>query len=118
MDNYDPNMTLSGRMAKQTVQLTFQIWQYKATKEAVVGGNCMGFTVIDFAIAQVYESLPYQEIRYDGKDYYVAEITLEDDEGNILLCEDEENQRDDWLRDMLVSAEIVAIKPDNGGDDD
>ena len=26
---YDPNMTLCGRMAKQTVKLTLQEWNYK-----------------------------------------------------------------------------------------
>ncbi|EEQ3874799.1 DUF5406 domain-containing protein, partial [Escherichia coli] len=31
--NYDPNLTLYGRMAKQTVLLTFGLWEYRETFE-------------------------------------------------------------------------------------
>ncbi|WP_249509223.1 DUF5406 family protein, partial [Escherichia coli] len=27
--NYDPNLTSCGRMAKQTVRLTFGLWEYR-----------------------------------------------------------------------------------------
>ncbi|WP_244582464.1 DUF5406 family protein, partial [Escherichia coli] len=29
--NYDPNLTSCGRMAKQTVRLTFGLWEYRET---------------------------------------------------------------------------------------
>ncbi|MGE4335342.1 MAG: DUF5406 family protein [Pigmentiphaga sp.] len=105
--NYDPNMTNSGRMAKQTVRLTFGMWEYRKTVETEVGGNCTGLTVIDCAVSNAYEELP--ENRY-GTAYLVME-SLADPE-DTLQCEDDEDQREDWLKDMLVGAEIIAIRPD------
>ncbi len=105
--NYDPNMTNSGRMAKQTVRLTFGMWEYRKTVETEVGGNCTGLTVIDCAVSNVYEELP--ENRY-GATYLVMK-SLADPE-DTLQCEDDEDQGGYWLKDMLVGAEIIAIRPD------
>ena len=100
--NYDPNMTNSGRMAKQTVKLTFQQWEYKAEMIKVVGGNCTGMTVIDCAVGNAYENLP------DDRGY--PYIVMTDADGNTLQCDDYEERGDDWLKDMLVRAEITAIE--------
>lgn len=104
--NYDPNLTTSGRMARQTVRLRFQQWNYKAELEAEVGGNCTGLDVISCAVGNAYESLP--RLYAD-----VASIELKDAEGNTLECSDDEDQGEDWLKDMLVGAEIVAIEPES-----
>lgn len=100
--NYDPNMTLSGRMAKQTVRLTFQQWEYKVEMVEHVGGNCTGMTVIDCAIGNAYASL--------SNDRGVPYIILTDAGGNTLQCHDDEDKGEDWLKDMLVKAEIIAIE--------
>lgn len=52
--NYDPNMTLCGRLAKQTVRLTLGLWEYRQTFEITVGGNLMGLDVITCAIESLY----------------------------------------------------------------
>lgn len=106
--NYDPNLTNSGRMAKQTVRLTFAQWEYRKTIETEVGGNCTGLTVIECAVDNIYDQLPTD--RHDCV-YLVMEAT--DGSGDTLTCEDDEDQGDDWLKDMLVCAEIVAIQPDS-----
>jgi hypothetical protein len=103
--NYDPNMTLSGRMAKQTVKLTFQMWESKAEIIEVVGGNCTGLTVIDCAVGNAYEGL-------DLDHYGDTEIILNSPDGGTLSCSDDGGRGDDWLKDMLVKAEIVEIKKD------
>lgn len=101
--NYDPNMTLCGRMAKQTVNLTFQMWEYTAERTVVVGGNCTGVAVIDCAVEIVYEGLE------DDRGY--AYIDMKDRDGNELQSTDE-GQGEDWLKDMLVKAEILSIEAD------
>lgn len=104
--NYDPNMTNSGRMAKQTVRLTFAQWEYRKTVEVVVGGNCTGLTVIECAVDNLYDSL-------DETDFGSVQLELEamDGSGDTLCCEDDEGHGEEWLKDMLISAEIVSIRP-------
>lgn len=105
--NYDPNLTNSGRMAKQTVELVFQVWDNKATYTETVGGNTMGLSVIDCAVGMVYDNL--EDHPYNAG---TPVIYLIDDKGERLECADEENEGEDWLKAMLVSAKIVAIEPD------
>lgn len=102
--NYDHNMVSSGRLAKQTVRLTFGMWQYRKDIEVVVGGNCKGFSVIDSAIDTALEGL------YGDNDY--ASIVLEHPTEGSLECEDEEGRHDEWLKDLLIGAQIVAIEAD------
>lgn len=99
--NYDPNLTTSGRMATQIVELTFQQWEYKATKTTTVGGNCNGLSVIECAIGNIEKQLGYDD----------GEIILTNADGGTLGCELWENK----LEDMLVCARIVAIMPTQEG---
>lgn len=101
--DYDPNLTNSGKRAKQTVRLTFGQWDYRATREVVVGGNCTGRSVIDSAVWRAYEEL-------EGDRSPRIELTRAN--GDTLLCTDDEDRGEDWLSDMLVAAEIIAIVPD------
>jgi len=96
--NYDPNLTTSGRMATQTIELTFQQWEYTATFTTTVGGNCRGYNIFDAAIDNVFEDL-------GGED---GEMTLKKENGDTLAVELWE---DDIMKDMLVGARIVAIEP-------
>ena len=93
--NYDPNLTNSGRIATQTVELTFQQWEYTAIKTTPVVGNCTGLDVIEFAIDNIWEELGYDK----------GEIILTNADGDTLSCELWENK----LEDMLVCARITAI---------
>ncbi|WP_313240407.1 DUF5406 family protein [Stutzerimonas kunmingensis] len=104
--DYDPNLTNSGRMAKQTVRLTFAQWKYRAVVEQMVGGNCTGLTVIDCAVENAWEALPENA---HGAPYLVMEA--QDGSGDTLYCADDEEHGEDWLKDMLISAEIVSICP-------
>jgi hypothetical protein len=96
--NYDPNLTNSGKMADQTVELTFQQWTAKATFKTVVGGNCTGLSVIECAIDNITEKL-----EEDG-----GVIVLKKPNGDTLECELWECE----LEKMLVCARIIAIKPE------
>lgn len=111
--DYDPNLTCSGNMAKQTVRLTFAMWKYRAYMDVVVGGNCTGLTVIDCAVDNAYRLLEQKGIY--ASDDTIATITMlaTDESGDTLECDDDEGHCEDWLKDMLIAAEIIAIKPDS-----
>ena len=84
-------------MATQTVELTFQTWEYSVTKTTTVGGNCTGLSVIEAAIGNIEDEL-------GGDD---GELILTNAAGEELASELWENK----LEDMLVCARIVAIEP-------
>lgn len=114
--NYDPNLTTCGRMATQTVRLTFGMWEYRKTMEVEVGGNCTGLTVIDCAVGIAYEQL--EQLGMLGTSETTAVIIMESlaDPEETLECSEcndasERLRGEDWLKDMLVSAEIIAIRP-------
>ena len=107
MMDYDPNLTYSGRMALQTVRLTFGLWKYRHIATVIVDGNCRGLNVVEGAIEAFYDKLqPNQHNNY--KSFHMT-----DPEGNVLTCDECEADRDagDWLKDMLIAAEIIDIKP-------
>ena len=107
--NYNPNLTNSGRMAKQTVRLTFAMWDYRHTTEVVIGGNCTGLTVIEAAVERCHTDLPNAPAPYDSDNIPV--IYMDGPQGRLEVV-DEEGEGEDWLKDMLVSAEIVSITKD------
>lgn len=114
--NYDPNLTCSGRMAKQTVRLTFGLWDYRATMEIEVGGNCRGFTVIDYAVRSAYEKLERRGMYGSKQTYAVINMPKIGDPDDVMECDEGSDGWDrlrgeDWLKDMLIAAEIVAIRP-------
>lgn len=101
--NYDPNLVNCGRMADQTVEITFGCWDSKITMITTVGGNCLGFTIIESAIENIYDTL---NMNSDN----VVYIILKDDNGDTLECSDDEDRGSDWLKDMVISASIIDIK--------
>ena len=104
--NYDPNLVLCGREAEFTVNLIFGLWKFRRSFTAIVGGNCMGLDMIDCAVEKVYEDLP---INAEGS----KQIILKDSQRNELVCTDDEDNEERWLKDMLISAEILEIEPFN-----
>lgn len=107
--NYDPNYTLCGRMADQTVRLTFGQWEYRTTMDVVVGGNTNGLSVIECAVDFAYEKLETIPFFNDetGENDEMAVIHL----GN-LECKDDDLRGEEWLKDMLIGAEIINIEPE------
>jgi len=107
--NYDPNLTSSGRMAKQLVRLTFQKWGYKAEFTVEVDGNCTGLSVIERAVESALDSYYAPDnIPVDAGHFFIVE--LKNSEGVVLICAGE-GKDGDWLKDMLVKAEITSIDP-------
>ena len=102
--NYDPNLTMCGRMAVQEVRLKLQMWHYTAEMTVEVGGNCKGFDVMEAAVENAYEKL-----RGDAE---WATVTLTAENGDTLECEDEEDREEDWLKRMTVGVEIISITPE------
>lgn len=100
--DYDPNITCSGRFAKQTVKLVFGQWDYRAEFTQVVGGNCTGLSVIDCAIGSVNDSL-----EKEGSIYY---FIMKNEAGEEMQVSDDEDRGLEWLNDMLISAEIISIE--------
>ena len=104
MLNLDPNMNFSGNTAVKTIRLVFGAWDYRAVRNVTVGGNCSGLTNIEAAIESLFDDL------YDERPS-LPQLVMERENGEKLICEDDENREEDWLKDMLVSAEIVAATP-------
>ncbi|WP_315921877.1 DUF5406 family protein [Mesorhizobium sp. SP-1A] len=98
--NFDPNMNCSGNMSTKTIRMTFGVWDYRLIKEITVGGNGAGFHNIDSALMQLYEDVEETGI-----------VLKRESDGETLLCEDDDDQGEDWLKDMLIAAEIIAIAP-------
>ncbi len=116
--DYDPNLVSSGRMAKQKVRLTFGLWEYRKTAEVEVGGNCTGLSVIDCAVGVAHDQLEERHT-YTGSDmrqfisYSVITMEHMSDPNRTLESSDDDLRGEDWLKDMLVSAEIIGIEPDS-----
>lgn len=109
--NYDPNLVLCGRRAIQNVRLTFGLWEYRAVMEVEVGGNCTGMTVIDCAVGIAYDQLEQRGIYGSDDTYAVITLVKAGEAGAEMECEDDEGNFDEWLKDMLIAAEITAIRP-------
>lgn len=94
---------INAREGRKTFKLTFRCWGYAAQHEVTVGGNCLAFDNLDCALGNLYDNLPLS--RQD-----VPQLLLTDEKGDTLLCEDDEEQQTDWLAEMLVCAELVAVE--------
>jgi hypothetical protein len=105
--DYDPNLTKCGRMAKQRVKLTFGTWHYRAEHIVEVGGNCTGYDVIGTAVNSLYWKLEEEAEKAEEE----IEFVLTAANGDTLSCDDDEQRDTDWLKDMLIGAEIISIEP-------
>ncbi len=114
--DYDPNLTLCGRMALQKVRLTFGLWEYRKTIEVEVGGNCTGLSVIDCAVGIAHDQLEERKSRFGTERYSSYSVILMHDisaPDQELECSDYCLRGEDWLKDMLIAAEIISIEPDS-----
>ena len=99
---YNPNAKWGGQM----VEIVLKQWDYQLVKTILVGGNCHGLSVMDCAVNNLYEEC-CDGVADDG----LPSITLARADGDTLLCEDEEDCGEDWLKNMVVSLRIVDYKP-------
>lgn len=94
----------NNKWGKHVVEVVLKQWKYHRTFTLRIGGNCNGFDVIQSAVELIYESL------FDEQDN-PAELVLTDDAGKELLCTDDEEMRDEWIKKMVVSCQIVDFEP-------
>lgn len=109
LTDFDPNMVACGRAVKQTVRLTFGCWRYRGTFEVEVRGNITGLDAIRYAVELLYESLPSVVVTEDDLECDMEMATIELDG---ITCDDDDLRGEEWLADMLVSAEIIRYEPD------
>jgi hypothetical protein len=95
LTSYDPNI----HWAKQTIEVVLQQWADKAVFLAVIGGNCQGLDVIEAAIAEVFNGLPNEND--------TTYVELKNAAGDFTRYYDEEEQEEEWMRNMVVSVRIV-----------
>lgn len=109
--DYDPNLTNSGRMAVQTVRLTFAQWDYRLDCTVEVRGNLRGSSVHQAAVRNLFDEL-LKAAECQNPRFPIASITLKRaSDGGELICDDDEDQGEDWLGDMLIAAEVLSIRP-------
>ena len=95
--------TNDSQKVDQEVLLTFEVEDYRAVFTAKVFSDLIGLDLIEAAVFVIFEALDYTE--YVGENY--ARILMRNDSGEILVCEDQAGHCEEWLKNMLVSAEIL-----------
>jgi hypothetical protein len=103
LENNDPNI----RWRKTKLRLTFMLWDYSKTFEAEANGHAYGLSAIDLAIGNIYDEVLEW---HDYGDVEVPRIVLVRADGDELLVEDDEDDGEDFLKKMLVKAEILSIE--------
>lgn len=91
---YSPNI----EWGKQHVEIVLMAWGYSRTFEIDVGGNRTGLDVISCAVENLDEELQ-------------GTVELSNAEGDTLLCEDDDDLGEEWLKSMVVSARIIGWTP-------
>lgn len=100
---YSPNIA----WGKQKVEIVLMQWAYSKKIEVEIGGNCTGLSVLEAAIGRLYDSLLPEGDENDAP----AKIVLANEKGDTLECADDEDLGDDWLKNMVVSLQIIAYTP-------
>lgn len=103
INEYNPNI----RWGKQRVEVTLMQWGYSKKFTVDIGGNCTGFDVLESAAGRIYDALPKKDYGEDE----VAFVVLDRPDGDTLECTDDESRDEDWLKDMIVSLQIVGYTP-------
>lgn len=103
--DFDPNLTMSGRVAKFVVRLTLATWEFRKIVEVEMTTNMWGFDLIEYATEKAWEQLESSE---DAPEQ--AFMVLTDAEGNTMHCQDEEEYGVDWFRDYVIGAEIISVE--------
>ncbi|WYW00851.1 hypothetical protein Aura_00172 [Pseudomonas phage vB_PpuM-Aura] len=102
MLNYDHEqlgsfLAMFGGKVTQTVILTFASGLLRAEMQVKIGGNCTGWDVIDAAVNTVFDKL---ETHNDCPFIMMGDVRIED----------EEERGEEWLKSLLIGAEIIAIE--------
>lgn len=103
--NYDPNLVSSGNKALHTVKLTFAMWDYRLEVTETVGGNILGFDVLEAALDKITERV----IEESSDDMF--SITLSRPDGDTLEVDDSDDDAEEVLRKMLVGFEVLSVVP-------
>lgn len=103
--NFDPNFVLCGREVDYEVRLVFGEWDARKEMIVEVGGNCRGLSIIEAAVSQAYENLPWDE-KYGE----IKELYLEGKNSTLRVCDDHQRE-EDFLADLLLAAEIISVTP-------
>lgn len=102
MKTYDPNI----RWAEHTVELTYQLWDYKATATVSVNGNCRGFSVLHSAV-----SIHACELFDKEGECPTMILEMPDGAGGVDTLEtNPDDDIDGWLESMCVGMRIVGHK--------
>lgn len=102
--NFDPNMTLSGNRAKSTIRFVFGQWDYRCERTVEFKSNMTGLSAASWALETLVEQL------HDECNGLPA-LSMFNKSGDELICEDDEGRWDEWLKDMLISFEIIGFEP-------
>ena len=92
--DFDPNEQL-----QMIAVIEFGLWTCRLSMEQAVTVGRGWVHWIDQALGRIYDSLPLNARE-------VPRIILQDASGNTLLCEDDDQRQEEWLRDMVVSATL------------
>ena len=99
MKSYDPNTTFD--KFTQHVEITLQQWEYSGTLLAEVGGNTLGFSIMEFAIENAYDALALNH-------HKIPTVWLFAPDGGSLECSDDEEGGAEWLKNMVVEIRIIS----------
>lgn len=102
--DYDPNMLRKSRCVR-TIKLMFGSGEHRATRIVEIGGNCDALTAIQDAVESVDEDI---RVNYDRDTWRHPHILLK--KGGRRLIVEYENNEGDWLKEMLIKAEIIKIE--------
>lgn len=119
--NYDPNI----RWADQTVKVTLGTWQYRTTREVVIGGNSKGANIFDhieesvLALLMKENDIPEDEYFDNVEDLVDAGYSLSfemlyetEDKLWRLHCEPDQEDLEQWIREHIIGLEIIDIQPE------
>ena len=101
--NFDPNYVANFNRAKQKIKLVFGVWNYRAEFIIDVEINSYGMNSFSFAIKKVYDSI------FDEKKGFAFLNLTNIDAITIQDC-DAENDEEEWLKSILISAEIISYE--------
>jgi len=100
--NMDPE-AINGK-STQTVRVVLGLWHYRKTFDLTLKlENYVGFEVFEAALEEIYD------LCYDS-DSDLATVTLVSEDGGELSCDDDCEDGVDWIKEMVVSIEILSVE--------
>lgn len=106
ISHYSPNL----EWGKQHVEIVLRQWDYSAAHTVDIGGNCLGFSIMETAVGALFDRLA-NEAEGGGEEGPIVRVTLTNPKGETLLCTDDDDLGEEWLGKMVVSVAIVGWTP-------